>query len=187
MVAGVSKQASHPLKKASATVSDLISTRGRPMASGQRVNWSTRVSKYLKPSEYGKRPTMSLCTWSKLSVGSVNLAKTGMLWRETLAVWQPLHFWHQFATSLFMPCHMERILMRGFVALLEGWSKPCKPVKTFLRNLGVTYGLICPIDTSHHTRILSKVLINLKSIVLDGECLNCVNSASTAWSAFNSL
>ena len=47
--AGVSKQATHPLKKASATVSALMSTIS--MASGQRVKRSTHVNKYLKPSE----------------------------------------------------------------------------------------------------------------------------------------
>ena len=36
-----------------------ISTKGRSMASGQCVKWSTQVSEYLYPSEYGKGPTMS--------------------------------------------------------------------------------------------------------------------------------
>ena len=75
IVAGVPKRAIHPLKKASATVSARISTMG--MASGQRVKRSMQVSKYLKPSAYGTGPTISMCTWSNLSVGSVNLPKTG--------------------------------------------------------------------------------------------------------------
>ena len=48
IVAGVPKRAIQPLKKVSATVSARISTNG--MASGQRVNRSTQVSRYLKPS-----------------------------------------------------------------------------------------------------------------------------------------
>ena len=56
--AGVPKRAIHPLKKASATVSARMSTNG--MASGQRVNRSTQVSRYLKPSEYGRGPTISI-------------------------------------------------------------------------------------------------------------------------------
>ena len=75
IVAGVPKCAIHPLKKASATVSAGISTIG--MASGQRVKRSKQVSKYVKPSAYGRGPTISICTWSNLSVGSVNLPKTG--------------------------------------------------------------------------------------------------------------
>ena len=87
------------------------------MASGQHVDRSTQVNKYLKPSEYGKRPTMAICTWSNFSVGSVNLPKTGLLQRETLAVWQPMHVRHQFATSLFISCHMRSVILRGLVAL----------------------------------------------------------------------
>ena len=75
IVAGVPKRAIHLLKKASATVLARISTIG--MASGQRVERSTQVSKYLKPLAYGRDPTISMCTWSNLSVGSVNLPKTG--------------------------------------------------------------------------------------------------------------
>ena len=75
IVAGVPKRAIHPLKNASATVSARISTIG--VASGQHVKRSTQVSKYLKPSAYGSGPTKSICTWSNLSVGSVNLPKTG--------------------------------------------------------------------------------------------------------------
>ena len=80
IVAGVPNRAIHPLKKASATVSALISTSG--MASGQRVKRSTQVSRYLKPSAYGRGPTISICMWSNLSVGLSNLLKTGLLWRS---------------------------------------------------------------------------------------------------------
>ena len=59
IVAGVPNRAIHPLKKASAFVSALISTSG--MASGQRVKRSTQVSRYLKPSAYGKGLTVSIC------------------------------------------------------------------------------------------------------------------------------
>ena len=82
---------------------------------------------------------------------------------------------------------MKRKLIRGFVALCDGWPKPCKLVKTCLQNLGLMYGLVCPVNTSHHTRILSKVLINWKSNVVDGKCLNRVNSAARAWYLINSL
>ena len=72
IVAGVPKLAIHP-----ATFSDLMSTSGGAL--GYRVNRSKQVNEYLEPSEYGKGPTMLICTWSNLSVGSVNLPKTGLL------------------------------------------------------------------------------------------------------------
>ena len=92
IVAGVPKRAIQPLKKASGTVSARLSTSG--MASGQRVNRSTQVSRYLKPSEYGRGLTISICTWSNLSVGSENLPKTGLLSRDILAIWRPLQKRH---------------------------------------------------------------------------------------------
>ena len=80
IVAGVPNRAIHPLKKASANVWALISTSG--IAFGQRVKRSTQVSRYLKPSEYGKGRIISICMWSNRSVGSSNLPKTGLLWRD---------------------------------------------------------------------------------------------------------
>ena len=82
IVVGVPNRAIHPLKKASATVSALISTSG--IASGQRVERSTQVSRYLKPLAYGKGPTISISMWSNLSVGSSNLQKTGLLWQDII-------------------------------------------------------------------------------------------------------
>ena len=118
IVAGVPNCAIHPLKKASATVSALISTSG--IASGQRVKRSTQVSRYLKPSAYGKCPTISICMWSNLSVGSSNLPKTGLLWRDILAVWQPLQERHHLAMSIFIPCQTNLVSINGFVALCDG-------------------------------------------------------------------
>ena len=77
IVAGVPNHAIHPLKKASATVSALISTSG--MASGQRVKRSTQVSRDLKPSAYCNDPTTLICMWSNLSVGSSNLPKNWLI------------------------------------------------------------------------------------------------------------
>ena len=77
IVAGVPKRAIHQLKKASATVPARISTIG--MASGQRVKRSTQVSKYLKPSAYGRGPTILRCKWSNLSVGSVKFVKNWLI------------------------------------------------------------------------------------------------------------
>ena len=70
IVPGIPKRAIHPLKKATAKVLARISTNG---------NRSTEVRRYIKPSEYGRGPTISICTWSNLSVGSKNLLKTGLL------------------------------------------------------------------------------------------------------------
>ena len=117
MVAGVPNHAIHPLKKPSATVSALISTSG--IASGQHVKRSTQVSRYLKPSAYGKGPTIYICMWSNLSVGSLNLPKTGLLWRDILAVWQPLQELHYLAMSIFIPCQTNLVLINGFVALCD--------------------------------------------------------------------
>ena len=118
IVAGVPKRAIHPLKKASATVSAGISTNS--MAAGQRVKRSTQVSRYLKPSAYGRGPTILICTWSNLSVGSANLPKTGLLWRDILAVCQPLQERHHSAISIFIPCQTNRVFINGFVALCDG-------------------------------------------------------------------
>ena len=118
IVAEVPNRAIHPLKKASASVSALISTSG--IASGQRVNRSTQVGRYLKPSAYGKGPTISICMWSNLSVGSTNLPKTGLLWRDILAVWLSLQERHHLAMSIFIPCQTNLVLINGFVALRDG-------------------------------------------------------------------
>ena len=185
IVAGVPKCAIHPLKKASSTVLAWISTIG--MASGQHVKRSTQVSKYLKPSAYGRGPTISMCTWSNLSVGLVNLPKTGRLWREILAVWQPLQERHYSAISIFIPCHTSLAFIKGFVALCDGWPNPYKFKKTFFRNFSVRYGRLCPVDTSHQIKWLSNDLSSWKFIVDDVECRNLVNSASKAWSTLNSL
>ena len=90
------------------------------MASGQRVKRSTQVSRYLKPSAYGRGPTILMCMWSNLMVGSSNLQKTGLLWRDTLAVWQPLQERHYLAMSIFIPCQTNLVLINGFVALCDG-------------------------------------------------------------------
>ena len=121
-------------------------------------------------------------TWSNRSVGSVNFPKTGVLWRETLAVWQPLQVRHHLAISIFMPCNINRVLIKGLVALCDGWPKPCKFEKTFRRNFAVRYGRLCPVDTSHQINWLSNDFNSLNFIVDVVECLKRVNSASLAWS-----
>ena len=157
------------------------------MASGQCMNRSTQVSKYLKPTAYGSGPTISMCTWSNLSVGSVNSPKTGWLWREILAVWQPLQERHHLAISMFISCHTNLVFINGLVALCDGWPYPCRFKKTVFRNLSVRYGRLCPVDTSHQIKWLSNDLSSLKFIVDEVEWRNRVNSASKAWSALNSL
>ena len=173
------------MKKASATVSARISTSG--MASSQRVKRSTQVSRYLKPSAYGRGPTISICTWSNLSVGSANLPRTGLLWRDILAVWQPLQERHYLVISIFIPCQTNLVLISCFVALCDGWLNPCKFEKTCFRNFAVLYGRMCPVDTSHQIKSLSNDLSIWKFIVDDVECRNHINSLSKAWSALNYL
>ena len=97
-----------------------------------------------------------------LSFGSENLPKTGLLWRDILAVWQPLQERHHLAMSigLFMPCQTNLVLISGFVALCDGCLNPCKHVKTVLRNFAVMYGRMCPVDTSHQIKLLSNDLSN---------------------------
>ena len=146
---------------------------------------SIYTSRYLKPSAYGRGLTISM--WSNLSVGSSNLPKTGLLWRDILAVWQPLQERHHLAISIFIPCHTNLVLINGFVALCDGWPNPCKFEKTCFRNFAVTYGRMCPVDTSHQIKLLSNDLSNLKFMVDDFECRNRMNSMSKAWSALKSL
>ena len=148
---------------------------------------STQISRYLKPSEYGRSPTISICTWSNLSVGSENLLYTGLLWRDILAVRQPLQERHHLVMSIFIPYQTKLVLISGFVALCERWSKPCKFVKTFFRNFAVIYGFVCPVDTSHQIELLSNDLSNLKFNLEDVEWSNRVNSVSKAWSSLYSL
>ena len=50
-------------KMLKATVSAVM--LGMGIASGQRVNWSIQVRRYMKPLEGGRGPTMSMCTLSK--------------------------------------------------------------------------------------------------------------------------
>ena len=142
---------------------------------------------YFYPSEYVKRPTMSTWTWINLFLGSVNLPKTNLLWRATFAVWQPLQLRLQFATSIFIQCQTNLLLISGFVALCDGCPNPCKLMRTFFRNLSVMYGLACPVDTSHQIKLLSNDLGNWKSNIEDVEWRNHVNSVSKAWSTLNSL
>ena len=79
IVAGVPNHAIHPLKKASESVSALISTSG--IVSGQRVKRSTQVTRYLKPSAYGKGPTIymyvvkSLCGFVEFTKNWLILAR----------------------------------------------------------------------------------------------------------------
>ena len=158
IVPGVPKRAIHLLKKASATVSARISTNG--MASGQRVKQSTQVSRYLKLLAYGRVPSILICTWSNLSVGSVNLPKTGSIWRDILAVWQSLQERHHLAISIFIPCQTNRVFISGLVALCDGWPNPCKFEKTFFRNFAVIYGRMCPFDSSHQIKLFLNNLSN---------------------------
>ena len=103
IVAGVPNRDIHPLKKASATVSALISTSG--IDSGQRVKRSTQVSRYLKPSAYGKGPTISICI--------------GLLWRDILAVWQPLQERHHLAMYIFIPCQTNLVFNQRFCSSMR--------------------------------------------------------------------
>ena len=52
--------------------------------------------------------------------------------------------------------------------------------KSVFRNFSVTYGRMCPVDTSHQIKLLSNDLSNLKFMVDDFECRNRVNSVSKA-------
>ena len=67
------KRAIHPFTNASATVSAVM--WGMGIASGQRVNRSIQVRRYLKPLEGGRGPTMSMCTLSKRASGVENVAR----------------------------------------------------------------------------------------------------------------
>ena len=82
--------------------------------------------------------------------------------------------------SIFITCQTNLVLISCFVALCEGWPKPCKFIKTFFQNFAIIYGLVCPVDTSHQIKLLSNDLSNLKFNVEDVEWRNSVNSVSKA-------
>ena len=66
MLEGTPKRDIHPLMKAFATDSAVMSVRG--MASGQRVNRSTQVRRYAYPLDGGSGPTKSM--WMTLKQAS---------------------------------------------------------------------------------------------------------------------
>ena len=43
-----------------------------------------------------------------------------LLWRDILAVWQPLQERHHLEISIFIPCQTNLVLINGFVALCDG-------------------------------------------------------------------
>ena len=142
-----------PAKKSIATVSALLSTSC--MTSGHRVNRLTQVNKYLKPFEYGKGPTMSICTWSNLSVGSVNLPKNGFIMTWDLG---GLTTFARSASICVIYIHTvpDEVCIKmsyppakksihhneRFRSSMWRSSKTMRRlVKTFLQNLAVMYGL----------------------------------------------
>ena len=117
IVAGVPNRAIHPLEKASATVSALISTSG--MASGQLVKRSTQVSRYLKPSAYGRGPTISICMWSSLS-RFVKFAENCLIMARYFSGLATFARTAPFGNIYIIPCQTNLVLINGFVALCDG-------------------------------------------------------------------
>ena len=70
---------------------------------------------------------------------------------------------------------------KGLSSLCDGCPSPGRLVKTCFWNLAAMYGLACPVDTSHHIKLLSNDLSSWKSNVEDIEWRNRVNSVSRAW------
>ena len=121
------------------------------IASGQQVNRSTTVSRYLKPWDSGSGPTRSMWTWSKcLAVGS-NWCKGALVCVWTFDLWQFKHVFAQYVTCLFNPCQTNLVDTSFLVTLAPGWDKVWTVSKTLRLQASGTMGLAEPVETSHST------------------------------------
>ena len=159
IVVGVPKRAILPLKKASATVSARRSTSG--MASGQRVK---QVSRYLKPSAYGRGPrgpTISIYMYVVRSFS--RFCEFAENWLIMARYFGGLATFARTASFSDIYVHSvtdEPCIDQRLCSPMRWMTDPCKVEKTCFQNFGVIYGRMCRVDTSHQMELLSNDLSN---------------------------
>ena len=110
------------------------------MASGQRVKRSTAVRQYLKPSDVGSGPTMSMCMCWNRDVGRAKSPSGVVVCLDIFDRWQDWHPRAQVRQSFCTPGHTYRWEMSFAVALVPRWPRPCRESNTCRRMVAGTYG-----------------------------------------------
>ena len=94
------------------------------IASGQRVDRSTIVKRYLKDCEGGRGPTMSTCMCPNRRLGWGKEPIPDSVCRCTFDLWHARHALVQFLASLEMESQMNFSFINFAVERLEGWARP---------------------------------------------------------------
>ena len=149
MVDGTPNRETQPLTKVCATVSAVLSAMGK--ASGQRVNLSTHVSKYVHPCEVGRGPTRFMCTWLKRASGVLKVPNGVTVWRCTLAHWHWRQLLAHLRRSAFIPGQKKWEAIRCCVALIPGCARSCKELNTVHRKFSGTNGCGVLVDVSQRS------------------------------------
>ena len=116
LVSGDGLREIHPDRRAWATISAVMSCSG--MASGQHVKRSTVVRQYLKLSDVGSGPKISMCTCWNREVGREKSPSGLVVCQDTFDRWQYWHARAQVRQSFCTPGHTNRWEMSFPVALV---------------------------------------------------------------------
>jgi hypothetical protein len=144
VVWGQPKRDIQPVKRASATVSAVMS--GMSMASGRHVKRSTALRQYVYPADVGRGPTRSMWTCRKRVGGDVKSPSGVIVWRETLERWQAWQVCTQVRQSFCMPGNTKRCATSFAVALVPGCDRSWTDWNTCSRNGDRMYGRGFPAD-----------------------------------------
>jgi hypothetical protein len=104
------------------------------------VKQSTAVRQYLKPSDVGSGPTMSMCTCWNRDVGRAKSPSGLVVCLDILDRWQNWHARAQVWQSFCTPGHTYRWEISFAVALVPRWPMPCRESNTCQRRVVGTYG-----------------------------------------------
>jgi hypothetical protein len=136
MVGWHPKRIIHP-ERVLATASDVMSGRG--MASGQQEKWSTAVRQYLKTSDVGSAPMMSICACRNQDIGRAT-SPSGVVVYLDISRLARLHARAQVQLSFCTTGHMKCWAMNFAVSLNSGWTRRCRVLNTCRRRVTGTYG-----------------------------------------------
>ena len=128
----------HDVTKAAAQASAVDDFMG--IASGQRVERSTTVRRYLWSSEGGRGPTTSTWMCEKRRSGVLKVPTPDSVCLLTLAAWQARHERDQDLESLASPCHTNFWRRSFVVTRADGCEIPWMVSKTCRRRDGGTQG-----------------------------------------------
>ena len=110
------------------------------MSSAQHAKRSNAVRQYLKPSDVGSGPTMSMCRCWNRDVGTAKSISGVMVCLDTFDCWHDWHARAQVRQSFCTPGHTNRWEMSLAVALVPRWLKPWRKSINCLRRVAGTYG-----------------------------------------------